>query len=272
MTPKKIKPPASKVKSGRLPYVHDSRTFHLSDYLSQEPSLKIPAAFNWAKKIPQNKWSSFGNLKINNCTCAAAGHFIMSWTANIGRLHKPTTKAIIEAYKGITGFNPETDGIGKPVEALKALKYWRKHGIGGRKIISFAKLDFKNREELKEAIYLYGGCYVGLNLPKSAEKQYNESKKWTVPLSGTEGIGEPGSWLGHALLITGYSESELNAITWGKEIVLSLDFWETYVDESYAIFSEDFIKDNQTPSKMSVDLLRQDMDELQNKKAGLKTG
>ncbi len=88
--------------------------------------------------------------------------------------------------------------------------------------------------------------------------------------SGTNGIGEPGSWLGHALLITGYSKSELTAITWGKEIVLSLDFWKTYVDESYAIFSEDFIKDNQTPTKLSVDVLRQDMEELQNKKAGLK--
>lgn len=266
MTSKKTKPPASKVKSGKLPYIHDPRTFHLSNYLVQEPTLNIPSAFNWAKKVPDDKWSSFGNLKINNCTCAAAGHLIMSWTASIGRLCKPTTKAVIEAYMDITGFNPETDGIGQPVEALKTLKYWRKHGIGGRKIISFAKLDFKNRAELKEAIYLYGGCYVGLNLPKSAEKQYNESQKWAVHPGGTEGIGEPGSWLGHALLITGYSKNELSAITWGKEIVMSVDFWETYVDESYAIFSEDFVKDNQTPTKINVDVLRRDMEELQNKK------
>lgn len=268
---RKTMPLASKVKSGKLPYVHDSRTFDLSHYLLQEPSLKIPSAFNWAKKIQPDKWSSFGNLKINNCTCAAAGHLIMSWTANIGRLHKPTTKAIVEAYTDITDFNSETDGIGEPVEALKALKYWRKHGIAGRKIISFAKLAFKNLEELKEGIYLYGGCYVGLNLPKSAEKQYNESKKWTVPRSGTEGIGEPGSWFGHALLITGYSKSGLNAITWGKEIVMSLDFWETYVDESYAIFSADFIRNNQTPTKISVEVLRKDIETLQNKKAELKT-
>ncbi len=270
MTSKTAKPLLSNIKSGKLPYVHDPRTFHLSDYLSQEHVVKIPHEYNWGRKIHPNKWSSFGNLKINNCTCAAAGHLIMSWTSNIGRLHKPTTKAIVKAYADITGFNAKTDGIGEPVEAIKALKYWRKHGIDERKITSFAKLDFKNRAQLKQAIYFYGGCYVGLNLPKSAEKQYNESKKWTVPRSGTNGAGEPGSWIGHALLMTGYSKNELTAITWGKEIILSLDFWETYVDESYAIFSEDFIRDKQTPTKISVDVLRKDIETLQNKKAGLK--
>ena len=268
MTSKSANPFASDVKAGRLPYVHDQRTFRLSDYLSQEQRVRPPRECNWGKKIQPGQWSSFGNLKINNCTCAAAGHFIMSWTGNIGRLHKPTTKSIVKAYTGITGFNAKTDGIGEPVEAIKALKYWRKHGIDERKIISFAKLDFKSRVQLKQAIYFYGGCYVGLNLPKSAEKQYNESKKWTVPRSNANGSGEPGSWLGHALLITGYNSKELTAVTWGKEIVLSLDFWETYVDESYAIFSADFIRNKQTPSRISVDVLKKDIETLQNKKGG----
>ena len=270
MTSKTTKPLVSLIKSGKLPYVHDARTFHLKDYLSQEPIIKIPREYNWGEKVQPHKWSSFGNLKINNCTCAAAGHLIMSWTANLGRLQTPTTKSIVKAYTDITGFDPKTDGIGEPVEAIKALKYWRKHGVDNRKIIAYAKLSFKNREQLKQAIYLYGGCYVGLNLPKSAEKQYNESKKWTVPPSGTEGIGEPGSWIGHALLITAYTKNELTAITWGKEIVMSLDFWETYVDESYAIFSSDFIRDKHTPTKINVDVLRHDIETLQKKKAGLK--
>src|SRR5215203_4427831 len=132
MTSIKPKLFTANLKSGRLPYVHDERTFHLKDYLSQEPKIKIPKEHNWGRKIHPGTWSSFGNLKINNCTCAAAGHLIMTWTANINRLHKPTTKSIVQAYKNITGFNPETDGIGEPVEAIKALKYWRKHGIDGR--------------------------------------------------------------------------------------------------------------------------------------------
>lgn len=267
MTSKTAKPLAS----GRLPYVHDSRTFHLKDYLAQEPVVKIPKEHNWANKIRPNQWSSLGNLKINNCTCATAGHLIMTWTSNLGRLHKPTTKAIVKAYTDITHFDPKTDGIGKPVEAIKALKYWRKRGIDGRKIIAFAKLSFRDKKQLKQAIYFYGGCYVGLNLPKSAEKQFFDSKKWTVPHSGTNSDGEPGSWIGHALLITGYSKNELTAITWGKEITMSMGFWETYVDESFAIFSEDFIRNEQTPTKISVEVLMKDIEALQKQKAGTNT-
>lgn len=266
MMSKPVKLLSPEVKSGRLPYRHDSRTLDLADYLQHENLSKIPGAYNWGKNIDPSRWGVLGNLKINDCTCAAAGHLIMTWTANIGKFHKPTTKAIVKAYTDISGFNAITDGIGKPIEAIKVLKYWRKHGIDDHKIIAFAKLDFKNRQQLKHAIFLYGGCYVGINLPKSAEKQFNESKKWTVPRSGTEGLGKPGSWIGHAMLITGYSKYEVTAITWGKVVKLSLDFWETYVDESYAIFSEDFIRHNQTPTNISVDVLRRDIKALQNKK------
>ena len=271
MKQKLAAPGLPKVKAGRLPYVHDSRTFDLSDYLKNENITNIPKEYNWGSKIQPGNWGTLGNLKINDCTCAAAGHLIMAWTSNIGRLHKPTTKTIVAAYTAVTGYDPKVDGIGKPIEAIKVLKYWRKTGIAGRKIIAFAKLDFKNRRQLKQAIYLYGGCYVGINLPKSAEKQYNESKKWTVSAKGATGDGEPGSWLGHALIITGYQNDELRVITWGKEMIMKLDFWETYVDESYAIFSADFIKDKQTPTKINVDVLKRDIETLQNKKAGLKT-
>ncbi|MEO8112400.1 MAG: hypothetical protein ABI594_20295 [Ginsengibacter sp.] len=262
MTPKLAGPRLTKVKSGRLPYVHDSRTFDLSTYLPAENLAEVPKEYNWGEKIKPGKWGTLGNLKINDCTCAAAGHLIMTWTSNIGKLHKPTTKNIVGAYTDVTGYNPKTDGIGNPVEAIKVLKYWRKHGIDGRKITAFAKLDFKNRKELIQAIYLYGGCYVGINLPKSAEKQYFESKKWTVPRGGAKGEGESGSWLGHALIITGYKNDELRAITWGKEMIMTIDFWEAYVDESYAIFSEDFIRNDETPTKISIDFLRKDIKAL----------
>ena len=254
------------VKSGKLPYVHDPRTFKLSYYLIHESLEHIPKEYNWGWKIKSDKWGVLGNLKTNNCTCAAAGHLIMSWTSNVGKLHKPTTKAIVGAYSRLTNYNPKTDGIGKPIEAIKALKYWRKKGISKRKIVAFAKLKFKDRKQLIEATYLYGGCYVGINLPKSAEKQYFESKKWTLPRTGTKGAGKPGTWLSHALIITGYKDNELRVITWGKEMIMTLDFWEAYVDEAYAVFSEDFIKDDKTPSKINVDLLKKSLRSLRKNK------
>ncbi len=262
MQQKNKNPPVIKIKSGRLPYVHDSRTFDLGNLLPQEDLSKIPDTFNWGKKIPRDKWGHMGNLKINNCTCAAAGHLIMNWTANIGKMKRPTIKAVVQSYIDLTGYNPEKDGIGNPIEAIKALKFWRKQGIAGRKITAFAKLDFKDIKQLKQAIYLYGGCYIGLNLPASAEQQYYQSKKWTVPAGGLTGDGAPGSWIGHALIITGYSKHELRAVSWGREIIMTIDFWQAYVDESYAVFSNDFVKDNKTPTHISVELLLKQIEEL----------
>lgn len=260
-----------KLKSGKLPYKPDSRTFEISTYLQEDNLPDIPDEYNWGIKIKADKWGDMGNLKINNCTCATAGHLIMVWTSNTGKLHKPKDKDILNAYIDITGYNPKTDGEGESVEAIKALKYWRKNGIDGFKIIGFAKLEENNHKQLKQTIYLYGGCYVGLNLPKTAEKQYSQSKKWAVPRGGAKGDGEPGSLFGHAVLITGYKNNQLRVVTWGKEMIMTMGFWETYGEEAYAVFSEEFIKNEKTPTGIDVDVLRNDLETLQKQKAGLET-
>jgi len=64
-----------KMKFGRLPRLDDPRTFELAGYLSTEALPEIPKKYNWGKKIRRNNWGDMGNLKINLCTCAAAGHF-----------------------------------------------------------------------------------------------------------------------------------------------------------------------------------------------------
>ena len=49
------------------------------------------------------------NDQIGDCTCAAAGHLIMEWTANAGKkMVMPTDKQIVAAYSAVTGYNPET--------------------------------------------------------------------------------------------------------------------------------------------------------------------
>ncbi len=68
MTPKLAKPRLTKVKSGRLPYVHDYRTFDLSTYLPEENLASVPKEYNWGKKIKRGQWGSLGNLKINDGT------------------------------------------------------------------------------------------------------------------------------------------------------------------------------------------------------------
>ncbi|HNP23331.1 MAG TPA: hypothetical protein PKM63_04185 [Panacibacter sp.] len=259
----------SKIKFGRRPLVHDERTFELSGYLDNENLPPLPKQHHWGKKIKKDKWGVMGNFRTNLCTCAAAGHMIMTWTSNTGRLKRPDDEDIMKAYCALTNYIPETDENDEGVEALKVLKYWRKNGIAGQKIVAFARLQDKNREQLLKTIYLFGGCYVGLNLPKSAERQYNTTKKWTIPRGGKKRDAKKGSWFGHMVLVTGYKNDELRIVTWGQEMIMTIDFWEAYAEESYAVFSEAFIKHDKTPTGIAVDILENDIERLQKRKAGV---
>src|SRR5258708_771924 len=99
----------SKMKLGKRPPRKDDRTFRLNAYLRHEKLPPVPDECNWGDKIEPDKWGMMRNMHIENCTCAAAGHFIMSWTSNTGKLFKPRDKAIIETYIALTGYDPETD-------------------------------------------------------------------------------------------------------------------------------------------------------------------
>lgn len=258
----------SKIKFGRRPAISDDRTFKLSGYINKENIPVIPTIHNWGKKIKKKKWGTMGNLKAELCTCSAAGHQIMTWTSNTGKLKRPKDSDIMKAYCDLSNYDPVTDKNDEGVEALKVLKYWRKTGIAGNKIAAFAKIEDKSKEELLQSIYLFGGCYVGLDLPKSAMRQWKTTKKWTLPRGGKKKDAEKGSLYAHMVLVTGYRNEELRLITWGEEIVMTIDFWEAYAEESYAVFSETFIRDDKTPTGVDINMLRNNLDLLKKTKAG----
>lgn len=257
----------STMKFGRLPKIEDERTFRIANYLKAENLTKIPKQYNWGKKINPNNWGDLGNLKINNCTCAVAGHLIMAWSSNTGRLKRPTTRSIINTYAEVSNYNPKTNENDEGIESIKVLKYWRKNNIAGYKIVAFAKLEDKNRQQLMSTIYLFGGCYVGLNLPKTAEKQWKTTGKWTIPRTNKKADAKSGTWFSHAVLITGYKGEDLRIITWGEEMIMTMDFWEAYSEESYAVFSEVFIKYDKTPTGIDVDILKNDIENIKKQKA-----
>ena len=257
----------SKVKPGKVIWSNDERTFELAKYINESNHQPIPKTFNWGKKIKKDNWGWMGNKRADLCTCAAAGHMIMSWTSNTGRLKRPLLNDIKDAYCAVTNYNEETDENDEGVEPLKVLKHWRKNGIAGNKILSFALLKNKDIDQLLKTVYLFGGCYVGLSLPKSADKQFKTTKKWTIEGGGELKNAERNVWINHIVLVTGYKNEELRVITWGKESTMTFDFWKAYGEVSYAIFSETFIRHEKTPTGVDVDILLNDLAKLK-KKAG----
>jgi hypothetical protein len=214
------------VRLGRLAPRADEKTPKLATYLSAASLPPAPTGSNYAGKVPT--FPMYANDTLGDCTCAAAGHQEQVWTANAGKIWTPTTTEVTDMYWG-TG--PEDTGR---VEA-DVLNYWHKVGIGAakRKIAAYASANPLNHTEIKQAIWLFGGLYIGIALPLSAQNQTT----WRV-VSGSASV--PGSWGGHAVNVVGYTSTLVQVITWGMKMNMTWAFWNKYVDEAYAVLSTDW--------------------------------
>ena len=241
-------------KLGKLPVKHDDRTLQVGKYLNAAALPTFPHVYQYSKDLGQN-WGMMGNDSIGDCTCAAAGHGIMSWTDDCDNLVTPSDADIITAYSAVSGYDPATGANDNGAACLDVLNYWRKTGVGGRTINSYAQITVSNLHQLQASIYLFGLAYIGIGLPITAQ---NESKVWTLPHSLT-GNGAPGSWGGHCVIVTGWDATGLDVITWGEQIRMTWGFWKAYVEEAYAIISNDFLKAGKSPVGFNLAQLQADL-------------
>jgi hypothetical protein len=245
----------SRLKLGKHAPRHDIRTLQMANYLLL-PS--IPTTRDWTLKA-KAPWGMMKNDVLGDCTCAAAGHIIQTWTANTATEVTLPDSAILTAYEKAAGYDPKDPSTDRGAVEIDVLRYWRKHGVGGHKIDSFIAVEPKNRAHVRAAIDLFGGAYIGLGLPVSAQKQ----NVWSVPPGGASGQGAPGSWGGHAVVIEAYDDHFLTCITWGQKKKMTWGFWEAYCDEAYALLSTDWVSSKKpSPEHFDLAALKADLKEV----------
>ncbi|HEY1678926.1 MAG TPA: hypothetical protein VGG04_14515 [Candidatus Sulfotelmatobacter sp.] len=250
-----------KLKLGKSPARHDPRTLLLASYATTALPA-APATFDLTAKI--KSWGMMDNDQIGDCTCAAAGHLLMEWTANAGKkMFTPTDKQIVAAYSAITGYNPTTGANDNGAVEIDVLNYWRQTGIAGHKIGAYVALEPSNHIHVMDSVYIFEGCYIGLQLPISAQSQVQNHQPWSVPPGGPNGDGKPGSWGGHAIPVVAYDARGVTVVTWGALQVMTWSFWETYCEEAYAIVSNDYLTGKKTtPQGFNMAQLEADLADL----------
>jgi len=248
----------TRMKLGKQAPRHDPRTFLFATYFRGDTLPPPPASENWAARV--RDWPMMANDRIGDCTCAAAGHMIEQWTTYAGRAAVPADKTIIAAYSAIAGYDPRTGANDNGAVELDVLNYWRHHGIASHKILAYVALEPKNHLQVKDAVLLFGNCYIGLALPQTAQRQV----VWTVPPGGPTGAGAPGSWGGHAVPVVAYDERGLICVTWGMLKRMTWTFWDAYCDEAYAVLSKDWINkvSDQAPNRFDLVTLQKDLEAL----------
>ena len=245
---------SSHFKLGKLPVRHDPRTLHLSAYLRAAALPPAPVQCDWGAKV--KSWPMMANDRLGDCTCAAAGHLIQEWTTDAQAVPVVLPdSAIIAAYSRITGYNPTTGANDNGAVEIDVLNYWRKTGFAGHKIDAYAAIS-RNQAHTKSAISIFGGIYIGVALPLTAQGQ----NAWWIKEGDLKGQGAPGSWGGHAVPVIGYDPEGLDVITWGERLRMSWAFWAAYVEEAYAILSPDFLNANQIdPAGFDLAALQADL-------------
>jgi len=250
-----------KLKLGKQVARHDPRTLLLASYVTHALPTP-PPAFDLTTKV--KAWGMMENDQIGDCTCAAAGHLLMEWTANAGKkMFTPTDKQVVAAYSAITGYNPTTGANDNGAVEIDVLNYWRQTGIAGHKIGAYVALEPSNHNHIMDSVFIFEGCYIGLQLPISAQAQTQNHQVWSVPPGGPSGDGKPGSWGGHAVPVVAYDSRGVTVVTWGDLQRMTWSFWETYCEEAYAILSNDYLTNKKTsPQGFKLDQLQADLHDL----------
>jgi GNAT superfamily N-acetyltransferase len=238
-------------KLGKIAPRVDVRTLTLSRYVDRTKLPDPPATTDLTQHVAE--WPMYANDRIGDCTTAAAAHMIEAWTAaSHGAAVEVTESSVLTAFDRVKIVDPLSGEEGA-IE-LDVLRDWRKHGVGHHRIGAFAHVSTSDRRLVQTAAWLFGGLYIGLQLPLSA--QYQETWDWNGSLAGDD---RPGSWGGHAVDVVRYDTSGLTIVTWGGLKAMTWAFWDRYCDEAYCILSRDFLDGDHAPNGFDLDALRADL-------------
>jgi hypothetical protein len=241
----------SQMKLGRKAIKTDTRTLAFGDYLT--PALPPPpAAADWTKGI--TSWGMMLNNTLGDCTIAGVGHALQVWTANTGGIvtvPDPTIESYYEQWDGYVPGNPGTDHGGVELDVLND---WQKNGFAGHTLLAFADPKPAILVEIHQSIALFGGVYIGLSLPLTAQTQ----EVWDV-VKGGGAKAKPGSWGGHCVFVPSYDKNGFTCITWGQPKTMTLAFWKKYCDEAHTLFGQDWLTVKGAPSGFDQAQLQADL-------------
>jgi len=250
------------LKLGRKAIKKDPRTLKVSTYFTQliPPA---PPSVDWTKGVID--FGVMGNDRLGDCTICGIAHGIQVWTSNASCMVTLPDETVIDYYTKFCGYNPTDPSSDRGGIELDILKQWRNSDFSGHKLDAFTSVDFKTQEEVKTVINLFGGAYIGLSLPMTAQTQLQNGQVWDVVSRTFWDVlrGKPGTWGGHCVYVCGYDASGVTCITWGKLQKMTWAFWNKYVDEAYALIGLDWFNTcGHTPLGFDINTLRGDLQKV----------
>lgn len=229
----------------------------LGAYLDKAQLPPLPAVFGHYPSIPPEAWGMLGNDQVGDCTIAGVEHVEMIWNAIVGSTTRFSTGTALQDYSSITGYNPDDPNTDVGSDSVTVASYWKTTGLidtqGKRHhLAAYLSIDPTNIENLYYSCWLFGATGLGVNLPASAQSQFENNQPWTV-VPGDEIVG------GHYIPLVGRDKEQLYVVTWGRLQPVTEEWVETYLSESVAYLSQEDLIDDKSPEGFNYPQLVSDL-------------
>jgi len=185
-----------------------------------------------------------GNDEYGDCVMAATAHLIAAWDSEVSESDPvPTGDEVVAEYLSLTG------GADTGLNEANVLQTWHRAGLFGRQIAGYAPVDPRDVIGIHQAVAFYGGALFGIQVPESAQVQFQAGEPWTYdPESPILG--------GHAIAPLGYDSQFVYCATWGGVAPVTYPFLAALLDEVWAIIPAQFVEAGKGPSLDLVTLQR----------------
>ena len=240
---------------GKHPPKKDYRTLRLKNYLT--PKLAAPpASYDVLSQVykrlgisdPKTLFPMDGNDTYGDCTIAALAHAITTFRGKIGKKTILDTQILVKLYLHLTG------GVDSGLNELDVLNYWQSNPVSGDKILAYTSVDEKNHMDIQQAIFLFGGVYLGFQVQQNCIQEFDAHQPWTPgPLTKD----------GHAVFAIAYDSTGVTVLTWGNIQKATWAWWDECVDEAYAILAPEAKKEDFDPG-FNFDQLKADLEAVAN--------
>jgi hypothetical protein len=177
-------------------------------------------------------WQMLGNDVAGDCNAVTWANMRRLVTAALSTEYYPTQAQVWQFYQTQNpGFDPNgtssTNGPGSQddqgMDVQTGLEYLHTTGgPDGVKAVAFAKVDHTNPDEVRAALAIFGGLWLGVMVLDANQQQFAKGHAWT-DVAGSPIDG------GHAILGGGYTTADVKFITWAKETEFAKSFWNGVV-------------------------------------------
>ena len=188
-----------------------------------------PAGEDYLAKL--SDWQLLGNDVAGDCNAVTWANLRRLVTATLTTEYYPTQAQVWQFYQTQNpGFDPtgskDTNGPGSSadqgMDVQTGLEYLHTTGgPDGVQAVAFAKVDHTNMAEVKAALAIFGGLWLGIQVLDANQQEFAAGQAWT-DVAGSPIDG------GHAILGGGY-KTDVRFITWARETRFATSFWNGVV-------------------------------------------